>query len=120
MDSKFIKSHQCSLERSHVALVEINPEFSIRPSPFSTKTDFYRSTSHKILQKQNNEDSLYSITLFLATPHHQQLPSLIHIYRRNSCPTHIFKPTHQPGFFPSRNISDKFTIGTFVDFCNQV
>ena len=27
MDSKFIKSHQCSLERSHVALTEINPEF---------------------------------------------------------------------------------------------
>ena len=27
MDSKFINSHQCSLERSHVVLIEINPEF---------------------------------------------------------------------------------------------
>ena len=27
MDSKFIKSHQCSLERSHAVLTEINPEF---------------------------------------------------------------------------------------------
>ena len=27
MDSKFTKSHQCSLERSHAALIEINPEF---------------------------------------------------------------------------------------------
>ena len=40
--------------------------------------------------------------------------SLPHIYRRNSCPTHIFKPTHQTGLQASsiqpRNISDKFTI----------
>ena len=27
MDSKFIKSQQCSLERSHAVLTEINPEF---------------------------------------------------------------------------------------------
>ena len=27
MDSKIIKSHQCSLERSHVVLIEINSEF---------------------------------------------------------------------------------------------
>ena len=27
MDSKFIKSHQCSLERSRAVLTEINPEF---------------------------------------------------------------------------------------------
>ena len=39
MDSKFIKSHQCSLERSHAVLTEINPEFWSRPGPFSTKTD---------------------------------------------------------------------------------
>ena len=34
MDSKFIKSHQCSQERSHVVLIEINPEFGSRPSPY--------------------------------------------------------------------------------------
>ena len=27
MDSKFIKSRQCSLERSHTVLTEISPEF---------------------------------------------------------------------------------------------
>ena len=56
MNSKFTKSHQCSLEKSHAVLTEINPEFWSRPSPFLTKTDSYRSTSHKNLQKQNNED----------------------------------------------------------------
>ena len=56
MDSKFIKSHQCSLEKSHVVLTEINPEFCSRPGPFSTNTDSERSTSHTNLQKQNNED----------------------------------------------------------------
>ena len=67
MDSKFIKSHQCSLERSHAVLTEINPEFWSRPSPFLTKTDSYRSTSHKNLQKQNNED--FFIQLFYAWLH---------------------------------------------------
>ena len=47
MDSKFTKSHQCSLERSHAVLTEINPEFWSRPSPFLTKTDSYKSTNHK-------------------------------------------------------------------------
>ena len=40
MDSKFIKSHQCSLERSHVALVEINPEFSSDLGLFRQKQIF--------------------------------------------------------------------------------
>ena len=56
MDSKFINSHQSSPERSHAVLTEINPEFWSRPNPFSTKTDYCRSTNHKNLQKQNNED----------------------------------------------------------------
>ena len=56
MDSKFTKSHQGSLKRSNVVLTDINPEFWSRPIPFSTKTDSYRSSSHKNLQKQNNED----------------------------------------------------------------
>ena len=62
MDSKFIKSHQCSLERS-----EINPKVWSRPCPFSTKTDSYRPPSHKNLQKQNNED--FSIQLLYAWLH---------------------------------------------------
>ena len=27
MDSNFVKSNQCSLERSHAVLTEVNPEF---------------------------------------------------------------------------------------------
>ena len=37
-------------------LTEINPKFWSRSSPFLTKTDSYRSTNHKNLQKHNNED----------------------------------------------------------------
>ena len=33
MDSKVIKCHQCSLERSHAVLIEVNSEFGSRPSP---------------------------------------------------------------------------------------
>ena len=95
MESKFIKSHQPSLERSHAVLTEINPEFWSRPNPFSTKTDSYMSTSHKNLQKQNNED--FFIQLLLAWLHLTNNNFLPHIYRRNFCPTHIFKPTHQTG-----------------------
>ena len=64
MDSKLIKSNKCYLERSHEALTEINPEFWSRPSPYSTKTDSYTSTSQKKLQKQNNKD--FSIQLLYA------------------------------------------------------
>ena len=49
MDSKLIKSHQYSLERSHAVLTEINPEFSSIPSPFLTKIDSCRSSSEKNL-----------------------------------------------------------------------
>ena len=56
MDSKFIKSHQWYLQRSHPVLTEFNPEFWSRPSPISTKIYFHRSTSHKNLHKQNIED----------------------------------------------------------------
>ena len=61
---------------------------------YSTKTGSYRSTSHKSLQKQNNEDFFffnYSKLGYISAI----TTSLPHIYRRNSCPTHIFKPTHQ-------------------------
>ena len=61
MDSKLIKSHQCSLEKSHALFIEINPDFWSRPSPFLTKTDSYRPTSHKNLQKQNKEDFFFEL-----------------------------------------------------------
>ena len=50
--------------------------------------------------------------------------SLPHIYRRNSCPTHIFKPIHQTGLQASSHPGIFQTnlplFGTFVDFYNQV
>ena len=49
------------------------------------------------------------------------ITSLSHIYRRNSCPTHIFKRTHQTGLsaHPTREYFRQMTnlplLGTFVD-----
>ena len=79
-------------------LIEINPEFWSRPSPFLTKTDSYRSTSHKNLQKQNNED--FFIQLLYAWLHYtnNNIPPSYLIYRRNSCPTHIFKSKYHIDF----------------------
>ena len=79
MDSKFIKSHQCFLERFHAVVTKINPEFWSRPSPFLTKTDCYRSTSHKNLQKQKNKDFfIQSLYVWYISPITTSLP---HIYR---------------------------------------
>ena len=79
-----------SVKISCCILAEINPEFWSRSSPFSTKTDSYSSTSHK---KRIMNISLfnYSILGYISPI----TTSSLHIYRRNSCPTHFFKPTHQ-------------------------
>ena len=54
----FIKSHQCSLERSHAVFsLKLIPNSDQDLAPSQQKqilTDL--STSHKSLQKQNNED----------------------------------------------------------------
>ena len=68
INSKFIKSYQSSLERSHAVLTEISPEFWSWPSPFTTKTDPYRSTSHKFTKTEQRR-FFYSVTLCLATSH---------------------------------------------------
>ena len=57
-------------------LTEIN--YELRPSPFLTKTDPYRSASHKNLQKQNNED------FFI-----QLLYALVHLSNNNFTPTYL-------------------------------
>ena len=114
MDSKFIISHQCSLERCHAVFTEINPEFWSRPNPFSTKKDSYTTglLVTKIYKNRTMKISLisYSILGYISPI----TTSLLLIYRRNSCPNLIFKPTHQTGWtlssIPPRNISDKFTI----------
>ena len=122
MDSKFIKFHQCSMERSHAVLTEINPEFWSRPSPFLTKTDSYRSTSHKNLQKQNNED--FFIQLLYAWLHLTNNNFPPHIYGRASSPAYIFKPTYQTALSASSHprIFQKnlLLLETFVDLYNQV
>ena len=79
-DSKFIKSHQRSLERSHTVFIEINPECWSRPSPFPTKTDSYRSTRHKNLPKKNNEDFFIQI-----------LYALVHLTNSNFPPPYLQK-----------------------------
>ena len=43
-------------EQSHAVLIEINSEFSSRPSHFQAKTYPYIFTSNKNSQKQNHED----------------------------------------------------------------
>ena len=68
MDSKFIKPHQCSLlERSHAVfrlkLILNSDQDLLEISRFLRN----RSTSHKNLQKQNNED--FFIQLFYVWLH---------------------------------------------------
>ena len=96
MNLMFTKSHQCSLERSHTVLTEINPEFWSRSSPFLTKTDSNRFTSHKNLQKQNSEDFfiqlLYDARLHLTNNNIR--PPYLNKFLSNP---YLFKSTHQTG-----------------------
>ena len=107
MDLKFIKSHQCSLERSHAVLTEINPEFWSRIALFGQKQILTGLLVTKIYKNRIMKISLFNYYMlgYISTI----TTSLPHIYRRNSCPTHIFKPIHQtwlqasshPGIFPT-------------------
>ena len=64
-------------------LIEINPEKQILTGLMVTK--IYKNRIMKI--------SLFNYSILgYISPITTSLP---HIYRRNSCPTHIFKPTHQ-------------------------
>ena len=95
MDSKFIKSHQCSLKRSHAVLTEINSEFLSRPRPFSTKTILTGLLVTKNYKNRTMKISLFSQSMLgYISPITTSLP---HIFTRNSCPNDIFKPTHQTG-----------------------
>ena len=55
MDSKFIEFYQCSLEKSHVYRWNLILNYNQGLSLFR-QNKILRSTSHKYLQKQNNED----------------------------------------------------------------
>ena len=97
-------------------LTEINPEFWSRPSPLSTKTDSYSSTSQKNPRTMKISLFTYSMLGYIS----RITTFLPHIYRRNSFPTHIFKPRHQTGLQASSHPGIFQTnlplFGTFVDF----
>ena len=88
MDSKFIKSyHQCSLERSHAALTEINPDHSDQVlALFRQKQILTGVLVTKIYRNRTMKISLFNyFFLGYISPITTALP---HIYRRNSCPIH--------------------------------
>ena len=123
MDSKFIKSRQCSLERSHAVFwlkLMLNSDQDLALS-------WQKQILTALLVTKIYKNRIIKISLFNYSMVGYISPittSLPHIYRRNSCPTHIFKPTHQtwlqasshPGIFQT-NLP---LFGTFVDFYNQV
>ena len=109
MDSKFIKSRQCSLERSHSLLTEINPEFGSRPIPFSTNR-FLKVYQSQKFTKIEQWRFLYSITLCLATSHQQQLPSPISTKEILAQTISLNPHTRLDFKHHGMNISDKLTI----------
>ena len=76
-------------------LTEINPEFWSRPT--WQKQILTGLLVTKIYKNRTMKIFLYSIILSMLGYISPTTASLSHIYRRNSCPTHIFKPTHQTG-----------------------
>ena len=94
-------------------LTEINPEFWLRPT--RQKQTLTGLLVTKIYKNRTMKIFLFNYSMLgYISPITTSLP---HIYRRNSCPTHIFKPTHQTGLQASshRNISYKFI--TIWDLC---
>ena len=74
-------------------LTEINPEFWSRPT--REKHILTGLLVTKIYKNRTIRISLFNYSkLGYNSPVTTSLP---HIYRRNSCLTHIFKPTHQTG-----------------------
>ena len=92
-------------------LTEINPEVWSRPA--RQKQDLLTGLLvTKIYKNRAIKISLFNYSMLGYTS--PITTSLFHIYRRSSCPAHIFKPTHQTGLqassIPPRSISDRFTI----------
>ena len=75
-------------------LTEINPEFWSRP--IRQKQILTGLLVTKIYKNRTMKISLFNYSMLgYISPITTSLP---HIYRRNSCPTHIFKLIHQTGF----------------------
>ena len=123
MDLTFIKSHQCSLERSQAVFwlkLILNCDQDLALS--RQKQILTGLLVTKICKRRTMKIFLFNYSMLgYISPITTSLP---HIYWRNSCPSHIFEPTHQtrlqasshPGIFQT-NLS---LFGTFVDFYNQV
>ena len=96
MDSKFIKSHQCFLERSHAVFwlkLILNSDQDLALS--QQKQILTGLIVTKIYKNRTMKISLFKYSML---GYISPIPtSLSHIYWRNSCPTHIFQPTHQTG-----------------------
>ena len=98
-------------------LTEINPEFWSRPT--RQKQILTGLLVTKIYKNRTMKISLFNYSMLgYISP---ITTSLSHIYRRNSCPTHIFKRTHQTGLsaHPTqeyfRQMINLPLLGTFVD-----
>ena len=121
--SKFIKSCQCSLERSHAVFwlkLTLNSDQDL--ALFQQKQILTALLVTKVYKNRTMKISLFNYSMLgYISPIIRSLP---YIYRRSSCPTHIFKPTQQtalqasshPGIFQT-NLP---LFGTFLDFYNQV
>ena len=117
MDSKFIKSHRCSLERSHAV-------FWLKLI-LSSDQDLALSQQKQILTallvKKNPRTMKISLFTYSMLGYISRITTFLpHIYRRNSFPTHIFKSRHQTGLQASSHPGIFQTnlplFGTFVDF----
>ena len=121
--SKFIKSHQCSLERSYAVFwlkliltsdqgLVLSRQKQILTGLLVTK--IYKNRTMKIPLFN------YSMLGYISPI----TTSLLHIYRRNPCQAHIFKPTHhtwlQASFHSGICQTNLPLFGTFVDLYNQV
>ena len=96
MDSKFLKSHQCPLERSYAVfwlklILNSDQDLALsRQKQILTGllvTKIYKNRTMKIFLFN------YSMLGYISPI----TTSLSPIYRRNSCRTHIFKPRHLTG-----------------------
>ena len=119
MDSKFIKSYQCSLERSRAVFwlkLILNSDQDLALS--WQKQILTALLVTKIYKNRTMKISLlnYSMCGYISPI----TTSLLHIYRGNSCQTHIFKPTDLTGIQASSHPGIFQThlplFGTYVDF----
>ena len=121
IDSKFIKSNWCSLERYHaISWLKIILSSDQDLALSQQKQILTVLLVTKIYKNRTMKISLFNYSMLgYISPITTPLP---HIYRRNPFPTLIFKPTYQTSIIPPRKVfqTNLPLLGTFVDFYNQV